>query len=242
MSDEKVDSALRRTDEVHRQTGLRREKEIQELRQVIVAKEHGIDSLRETLSCTKRSLESRVRELETALRNRDNQVGMRSHRLWHASFEMRVPALLFMKLHYIRGERFMAHMCRTTFYLQENLLQLATMVEKIECCESSHSQLEQHTHQLRQQLEAQQAAHMQQNSELRAVLQDSQAGLKHLVRDKVCSCGQDIFTHGLASSLLFAWSHASHLRHTQKQTILDVAVHWTTWFNGSAGRADTAML
>lgn len=122
----------------------------------------------------------------------------------------------------------MAHICRTTFYLQENLLQLATMVEKIECCESSHSQLEQHTHQLRQQLEAQQAAHMQQNSELRAVLQDSQAGLKHLVRDKVCSCGQDIFTNGLASSLLFACSHASHLRHNQKQSILNVAVHWTT--------------
>lgn len=86
LSDEKVDSALRRTDEVHRQTGRRREKEIQDLRQVIVAKEHGIDSLRETLSCTKRSLESRVRDLEEALRDRDSQVGMltHSHRERHA--------------------------------------------------------------------------------------------------------------------------------------------------------------
>lgn len=88
VSDEKVDSALRRTDEVHRQTGLRREKEIRDLRQVIIAKEHGIDSLRETLSCTKRSFECRVRELETALRNRDNQVGMHSHTLWHALLQM----------------------------------------------------------------------------------------------------------------------------------------------------------
>lgn len=75
MAEEKVDSTLRRTDEVQRLTNVRREKEIQDLRQVIVAKEQGIDSLRATLSHTKRGLESRVRELEDALRSRDCQVG-----------------------------------------------------------------------------------------------------------------------------------------------------------------------
>jgi predicted nucleic acid-binding Zn-ribbon protein len=74
LSEEKVDHALKRTEEVYKQTSLRREKEIQDLRQVIVAKEHGIDSLRETLSCTKRSMEARIRELEETLRHRDAQV------------------------------------------------------------------------------------------------------------------------------------------------------------------------
>jgi hypothetical protein len=61
------------------------------------------------------------------------------------------------------------------------------MVEKIECCERSHAQLEHHSHQLRQELETQKATHTQQNAELRSVLQDSQAGLKHLMCEKVCS-------------------------------------------------------
>ena len=74
QADEQMDVALRRTEEVHRMTAARREREIQELRQVIAVKERGIDSLRETLSCTKRSLESRIRELEALLRRKDEEV------------------------------------------------------------------------------------------------------------------------------------------------------------------------
>lgn len=65
------------------------------------------------------------------------------------------------------------------------VLQMATMVEKIECCERSHAQLEQHSQHLRQQLETQRVTHTQQNAELRTVLEDSQAGLKHLMCEKV---------------------------------------------------------
>lgn len=89
-------------------------------------------------------------------------------------------------------------------------LQLATMVEKIECCESSHSQLEEHSHQLRQQLEAQQTAHVQQNAELRAVLQDSQAGLKHLMHDKVRS-GARASPETHVETCQVTWCHASHM-------------------------------
>lgn len=74
VADDEMEEALRRTEEVHRITEKRREREISELRRVIAAKERGIDSLRETLSGTKRALEGRMRQLEDAIMQRDDDV------------------------------------------------------------------------------------------------------------------------------------------------------------------------
>jgi hypothetical protein len=97
-------------------------------------------------------------------------------------------------------------------------LQLASMVEKIECCEMSHAQLERHSNQMRQQLESQQAKHDQQNTELRTVLQDSQAGLKHLVRDKVCARRVSVLAVRL-EHVLVLWPHASQMPGERHQCV-----------------------
>jgi ElaB/YqjD/DUF883 family membrane-anchored ribosome-binding protein len=75
QADEEMEVALRRTEAVLRMTAERREHEIQELRRVIEAKEQGIDSLRDTLSCTKRALEGRIRQQEEVLAKQDTEVG-----------------------------------------------------------------------------------------------------------------------------------------------------------------------
>lgn len=74
LADEKVDDALRHTEHVHRLVASNRDIELLELRKVVAAKEQSIDELRESLSGTKRSLESRVRQLQDALHCRESQV------------------------------------------------------------------------------------------------------------------------------------------------------------------------
>lgn len=87
VADDEMDTALRRTEEVHRIAGRRRDQEIAELRRVIAAKERGIDSLRETLSGTKRTLEGRMRQLEDAIMQRDDEVLGLCTRIWSLSAE-----------------------------------------------------------------------------------------------------------------------------------------------------------
>lgn len=92
------------------------------------------------------------------------------------------------------------------------VLQLATMVEKVECCERSHAQLERHALQQREQLQTQQVTHEQQNAELRSVLQDSQAGLKHLLSTKVrAPCGKEPSERRYLFWSLRSTLHKSHM-------------------------------
>lgn len=74
LADEKVDDALRHTEHVHRLVASNRDLELSELRKVVAEKEQAIDELRETLACTKRSFEARVRQLQDAVHCRDSQV------------------------------------------------------------------------------------------------------------------------------------------------------------------------
>jgi hypothetical protein len=73
-ADEGMEAALRRAEEVHQLAATRKDKEIAELRSVIACKEHDIDSLRESVSSIKRTLESRLREQDDEVASRDEQV------------------------------------------------------------------------------------------------------------------------------------------------------------------------
>lgn len=74
LADEKVDDALRHTEHVHRLVASHRDLELSELQKVVAAKEKAIDDLRESFSSSKRSLESRIRQLQDALHCRESQV------------------------------------------------------------------------------------------------------------------------------------------------------------------------
>jgi len=76
-AEEEMENTFKRTTELHRSTAERREQEVLELRKVLAAKERSIDSLRETLSTTKRNLETRSIQAETTLAAREADV----HRL-----------------------------------------------------------------------------------------------------------------------------------------------------------------
>uniref|UniRef100_A0A7R9SVW2 Uncharacterized protein n=1 Tax=Polyblepharides amylifera TaxID=1486889 RepID=A0A7R9SVW2_9CHLO len=65
-AEEEMENTFKRTTELHRSTAERREAEILELRKILAAKERSIDSLRETLTSTKRSLEARAGQAEQA--------------------------------------------------------------------------------------------------------------------------------------------------------------------------------
>jgi hypothetical protein len=80
-ADEGMDAALKRAEEVHGMAAERRDLEIRELRGVIATKEHGIDTLREALSGTKRALEARLRQAGEEATQRDEEV--RSKRAGH---------------------------------------------------------------------------------------------------------------------------------------------------------------
>eukprot|EP00892_Ulva_mutabilis_P006926 jgi/Ulvmu1/4605/UM002_0334.1 len=74
LADEKIDDALRHTEHVHRLVASNRDLELTELRKVVAEKEQGIDELRETLACTKRAYEGRVRQLQTIVSCRESQM------------------------------------------------------------------------------------------------------------------------------------------------------------------------
>lgn len=74
LADEKVDDALRHTEQVHRLVASHRDLELSDLRKLVAAKEQAIDELRETLSGTKRSLEAHVRQLQDTVHHRESQV------------------------------------------------------------------------------------------------------------------------------------------------------------------------
>lgn len=69
-----LENTFKRTTELHKNTAERREIEVQELRKILAAKERSIDSLRETLTTTKRNLESRAMQAESTLVTRDSEV------------------------------------------------------------------------------------------------------------------------------------------------------------------------
>lgn len=73
-AEDEMDVALKRTGEVQRSQFARKDVEMGELRRVIAAKEKSIDSLRETLAATKRTLEVRLQQAETTLSARDAEV------------------------------------------------------------------------------------------------------------------------------------------------------------------------
>lgn len=129
-------------------------------------------------------------------------------------------------------------------HLRGKILQLATMVEKIECCESSHAQLERHSHQLRQQLVTQQATHAQQNTELRTVLQDSQAGLKHLVCEKVCLGGRQYWSdrHSNLAPMHMVTCFPQVKDGTTGHLNPHYDIQWTTCAHVVAGGAVTPLL
>jgi hypothetical protein len=60
--------------EVHRSQLRQKETELSEAQRLLAAKERSIDSLRDTLSTTKRALESRLSQAESALATAEAQV------------------------------------------------------------------------------------------------------------------------------------------------------------------------
>ena len=75
-AEEEKEGALRRTTDVHRSQLRQKELELSELQRVMQAKERSIDSLRDTLSTTKRTYETRLSQTESALSIREAEVGM----------------------------------------------------------------------------------------------------------------------------------------------------------------------
>lgn len=71
-----MEVAIRRTTDVQKSQFARKDVELGELRRVIAAKEKSIDSLRETLTVTKRTLEARLQQTESTLSARDAEVGL----------------------------------------------------------------------------------------------------------------------------------------------------------------------
>eukprot|EP00854_Cymbomonas_tetramitiformis_P016970 gene16970-20164_t len=69
-----LENTFKRTTELHKNTAERREIEVQELRKILAAKERSIDSLRETLTTTKRNLENRAMQAESTLATRETEV------------------------------------------------------------------------------------------------------------------------------------------------------------------------
>jgi hypothetical protein len=69
-----VENTFKRTTELHRTTANRRELEVEDLKKMVAAKERSIDSLRDTLSSTKRSLEARAMAAEGALASREHDL------------------------------------------------------------------------------------------------------------------------------------------------------------------------
>eukprot|EP00798_Chlamydomonas_sp_ICE-L_P025850 gene25850-11522_t len=70
-AEEEMDAALRRTNDVHRNQLKQKEMEALEMHHALAAKERSIESMRDTLSSTRRTYESKQMQLETALETRD---------------------------------------------------------------------------------------------------------------------------------------------------------------------------
>ena len=83
-AEEEMEGALRRTTDVHRSQLRQKELELSELQRVMQAKERSIDSLRDTLSTTKRTYETRLSQTESALSIREAEVGTYVYTAKHA--------------------------------------------------------------------------------------------------------------------------------------------------------------
>jgi hypothetical protein len=82
-AEEEMEGALRRTTDVHRSQLRQKELELSELQRVLQAKERSIDSLRDTLSTTKRTYETRLSQTESALSIREAEVNMHMYTAGH---------------------------------------------------------------------------------------------------------------------------------------------------------------
>lgn len=73
-AEKELDAAFSRNGELSRAARSRKDAELGELRKILEAKERAIDSLRETLSATRRTLEGRISRAEEALGVRDAEL------------------------------------------------------------------------------------------------------------------------------------------------------------------------
>lgn len=83
-TENEMEEAMRFSSEVHRHAYEQKDLEMSQLKQLLVAKERTIDSLRDTLASSKRTLEAKVAALSTELAARDSQLDSerrRSHEL-----------------------------------------------------------------------------------------------------------------------------------------------------------------
>jgi hypothetical protein len=71
-----MDAVFEKTEQVHKMSGMRKEREVQVLRRIIAEKEKSCDDLRETLSSTQRSLEGRIRSQSSQMAQQEEEVSL----------------------------------------------------------------------------------------------------------------------------------------------------------------------
>jgi hypothetical protein len=74
QADEEMDAVYEKAEHAHKMSSIRKEREVQVLRQIIAEKEKNCDDLRETLSSAQRALEGKVRCQSSQMAQQDKKV------------------------------------------------------------------------------------------------------------------------------------------------------------------------